>query len=99
MKFDVLYYVIGILYLIFDLEIIFLFPIATIMFTLNSLIALWVVMAFLIILTIGFIYEYNQGALDLVLSGFIFLNYLIFFNSNIWAYILVYKGFLYKSLL
>jgi NADH-quinone oxidoreductase subunit A len=66
MKFDVLYYVIGILYLIFDLEIIFLFPIATIMFTLNSLIAFWIVMFFLIILTIGFIYEYNQGALDLV---------------------------------
>lgn len=66
MKFDVLYYVIGILYLIFDLEIIFLFPIASIMFSLNSLIAIWIVIAFLIILTIGFIYEYNQGALDLV---------------------------------
>jgi len=35
-KFDILYYIIGILYLIFDLEIIFLFPLATILFSLNS---------------------------------------------------------------
>jgi NADH:ubiquinone oxidoreductase subunit 3 (subunit A) len=75
MKFDILYYVIGILYLIFDLEIIFLFPLASVMFSLGSLIAFWIVMAFLIILTIGFIYEYNQGALDIVLI--IYSYYLI----------------------
>jgi NADH-quinone oxidoreductase subunit A len=42
MKFEILYYVIGLLYLIFDLEIIFLFPLAAAMFTLNSVIAFWV---------------------------------------------------------
>ena len=36
MKFEILYYVIGILYLIFDLEIIFLFPLAALLFTLNN---------------------------------------------------------------
>ena len=62
MKFDILYYVIGILYLIFDLEIIFLFPLATVLFSIGSLLALWVVMIFLIILTIGFIFEWYHGA-------------------------------------
>jgi NADH-quinone oxidoreductase subunit A len=66
MKFDILYYVIGILYLIFDLEIIFLFPLATVLFSLGSLLAFWVVMIFLIILTIGFLYEWFHGALEIV---------------------------------
>lgn len=69
-KFDILYYVIGILYLIFDLEIIFLFPLATVLFSLGSLLAFWVVMIFLIILTIGFIYEYQYGALEIVMYLF-----------------------------
>ena len=56
MKFEMIYYVIGILYLIFDLEIIFLFPLATVLLTLNSLLAFWVVMIFIIILTIGLFY-------------------------------------------
>jgi hypothetical protein len=68
MKFDILYYVIGILYLIFDLEIIFLFPLATVLFSLGSLLALWVVLIFLIILTIGFLYEWFHGALEIVLN-------------------------------
>jgi NADH-quinone oxidoreductase subunit A len=67
MKFDILYYVIGILYLIFDLEIIFLFPLATVLFSLGSLLAFWVVMIFLIILTIGFLYEWFHGALEIVI--------------------------------
>ena len=66
MKFDILYYVIGILYLIFDLEIIFLFPLATVLFSIGSLLAVWVVMIFLIILTIGFLYEWFHGALEIV---------------------------------
>lgn len=89
MKFDVLYYVIGILYLIFDLEIIFLFPIASIMFSLNSLIALWIVLAFLIILTIGFIYEYNQGALDLVLINLLISSILFIIIMIIIIHILL----------
>ena len=67
MKFDIIYYVIGIQYLIFDLEIIFLFPLATVLFSLNSLIAFWIALCFLIILTIGFIYEWFQGALSIVI--------------------------------
>jgi NADH-quinone oxidoreductase subunit A len=67
MKFDILYYVIGILYLIFDLEIIFLFPAAITLFTLN-LIAFWVVIVFVIILTIGFYYEWFHGALILYIK-------------------------------
>ena len=67
MKFDILYYVIGILYLIFDLEIIFLFPLATVLFSIGSLLAVWVVMIFLIILTIGFLYEWFHGALEIVI--------------------------------
>jgi NADH:ubiquinone oxidoreductase subunit 3 (subunit A) len=51
MKISILYWVIGILYLIFDLEIIFIFPFAAIMSSTNSLIALWSMMIFLIILT------------------------------------------------
>lgn len=65
-KFDILYYVIGILYLIFDQEIIFLFPQATIIYTQKSTITLFFVISFLIILTIGFIYEWFQGALEIV---------------------------------
>jgi hypothetical protein len=53
--------------LIFDLEIIFLFPLASVLFSLGSLLAFWVVMIFLIILTIGFLYEWFHGALEIVL--------------------------------
>lgn len=64
-KFEVLYYVIGILYLIFDQEIIFLFPLASIMFSLNSQQAFWLTNIFQIIVTTGFIYEYTMGAQDI----------------------------------
>ena len=63
MKFDVRFYLVAILFIIFDLEIAFLFPWAV---TLGSLGALgfWSMMIFLFILTIGFIYEWKKGALD-----------------------------------
>jgi NADH-quinone oxidoreductase subunit A len=64
-KFDVLYWIIGILYLIFDLEIIFIFPLATILHTLTNPIALFAYLFFMIILTLGFIYEWKKGALKL----------------------------------
>lgn len=64
-KFDVLYWIIGILYLIFDLEIIFIFPLATILQTLQNPIALLAYLFFMIILTLGFIYEWKKGALKL----------------------------------
>ena len=65
-KFDVIYWIIGILYLIFDLEIIFIFPLATILQTLQSPIALLAYLFFMIILTLGFIYEWKKGALKLL---------------------------------
>jgi len=65
MKISIFYWIIGLLYLIFDLEIIFLFPFAAILNYINNLFALWSLILFLIILTIGFIYEYSQGALSL----------------------------------
>ena len=64
-KFDVLYWIIGILYLIFDLELIFIFPLATILHTLQNPIALLAYLIFMIILTLGFIYEWKKGALKL----------------------------------
>jgi NADH-quinone oxidoreductase subunit A len=66
MKISILYWIIGILYLIFDLEIIFIFPFASIIYSINSLFAIWSLMFFLIILTLAFIYEYLKGGLDLL---------------------------------
>jgi NADH-quinone oxidoreductase subunit A len=64
MKIDIIFWVIGLLYLIFDLEIIFIFPFASIIFTLNSFLAFSVFIFFLVILALGFIYEYMEGALN-----------------------------------
>jgi NADH-quinone oxidoreductase subunit A len=66
MKIDIIFWLIGLLYLIFDLEIIFIFPFASIIYTLNSFVAFSAFMFFLIILALGFLYEYNEGALDIV---------------------------------
>lgn len=65
MKIDIIFWIIGLLYLIFDLEVIFIVPFASIIFTLNSFIALSAFFIFLIILALGFLYEYNEGALEL----------------------------------
>ena len=65
MKIDIIYWIIGLLYLIFDLEIIFIFPFASIIYTLNSFFAFSAFFIFLIILALGFLYEYNEGALDI----------------------------------
>jgi NADH-quinone oxidoreductase subunit A len=63
MKFDVRYYLVSILFIIFDLEVAFLFPWAI---TLGGtgLFAFWSMMVFLAVLTIGFIYEWKKGALE-----------------------------------
>lgn len=62
-RFDIQFYLVAILFIIFDLEVTFLFPWAL---TLNqvSFFGFWSMMVFLIILTIGFIYEWRKGALD-----------------------------------
>jgi NADH-quinone oxidoreductase subunit A len=63
MRFDVRYYLVAILFIVFDLEIAFLFPwaVALSKIGLYGLIAMGI---FLAILTIGFIYEWKKGALD-----------------------------------
>ena len=63
MKFDVRYYLVAILFIIFDLEIAFLFPWAISLGNIGAL-GFWSMMIFLLILTIGFIYEWKKGALD-----------------------------------
>jgi NADH-quinone oxidoreductase subunit A len=63
MQFDVRYYLVAILFIIFDLEIAFLFPWATVIRQVGVS-ALIAVMVFLGILTIGFIYEWKKGALE-----------------------------------
>lgn len=62
-KFDVRYYLVAILFIIFDLEIAFLFPWAIVNKQVG-LPALIAVMIFLGILTVGFIYEWRSGALE-----------------------------------
>ena len=63
MEFDVRFYLVAILFIIFDLEIAFLFPWAISLGNLGAL-GFWSMMIFLGILTIGFIYEWKKGALD-----------------------------------
>lgn len=64
-KIDIIFWIIGLLYLIFDLEIIFIFPFASIIYIINSYIAFSVFQIFIIILALGFVYEYSQGVLNL----------------------------------
>ncbi|MGQ9659088.1 MAG: NADH-quinone oxidoreductase subunit A [Thermochromatium sp.] len=63
MRFDVRYYLVAILFIIFDLEIVFLFPWAVSLGDLG-LVAFWAMVVFLGILVIGFIYEWKRGALE-----------------------------------
>ena len=63
MKFDVRFYLVSILFIIFDLEIAFLFPWATAFPGLSD-VAFWSMMVFLAVLTIGFAYEWKKGALE-----------------------------------
>ena len=63
MKFDVRYYLVAILFIIFDLEVAFLFPWAVSFGDLGWF-GFWSMMMFLGVLTIGFIYEWKKGALE-----------------------------------
>ena len=62
-KFDVRFYLVAILFIIFDLEVAFLFP-WTVAFRQIGLFGFWTMMIFLGVLTIGFIYEWKKGALE-----------------------------------
>jgi NADH:ubiquinone oxidoreductase subunit 3 (subunit A) len=62
-QFDVRFYLVAILFIIFDLEIMFLFP-WSINLEAVGFFGYWSMLFFLLILTIGFIYEWKKGALD-----------------------------------
>ena len=63
MEFDVRFYLVAILFIIFDLEIAFLFPWAISLRNIGVL-GFWSMMIFLFVLAIGFVYEWKKGALD-----------------------------------
>jgi NADH-quinone oxidoreductase subunit A len=63
MKFDVRFYLVSILFIIFDLEVAFLFPWA-ISLKETGVAGFWSMMLFLAVLTIGFVYEWKKGALE-----------------------------------
>jgi NADH-quinone oxidoreductase subunit A len=63
MKFDVRFYLVAILFIIFDLEVTFLFPWAITLKEIG-LFGFWSMVTFLGILTVGFIYEWKKGALE-----------------------------------
>jgi NADH-quinone oxidoreductase subunit A len=63
MKFDVRFYLVAILFIIFDLEVTFLFPWAIVFGQLGAY-GFWSMMVFLGVLTIGFAYEWKKGALE-----------------------------------
>ena len=63
MKFDVRFYLVSILFIIFDLEVAFLFPWA-VAFGEISMVAFWSMIVFLGVLTVGFAYEWKKGALE-----------------------------------
>jgi NADH:ubiquinone oxidoreductase subunit 3 (subunit A) len=62
-RFDIRFYLVAILFIIFDLEVTFLFPWAV---TLNQVgfFGFWSMILFLLILTVGFVYEWRKGALE-----------------------------------
>ena len=67
MKFDVRFYLVSILFIIFDLEVAFLFPWAVTLMKMPhdaQIFAFWSMMAFLGVLTVGFVYEWKKGALE-----------------------------------
>lgn len=62
-SFDIQFYIVGVLFLIFDLEVAYLFP-WSIALQSAGLFGFWVVLAFYFLINIGFFYEWQRGALD-----------------------------------
>ena len=62
-KFDIRFYLVAILFIIFDLEVAFLIPWAINLKSIG-LYGFWSMMVFLLVLTVGFVYEWQKGALD-----------------------------------
>ena len=66
MPFDVRYYLVAILFILFDLEIAFLFPWAVTLreFSATGMFVFWAMVVFLVVLVVGFVYEWKKGALE-----------------------------------
>ncbi|MBL8669677.1 MAG: NADH-quinone oxidoreductase subunit A [Alphaproteobacteria bacterium] len=62
-RFDVRFYLVSILFIIFDLEVAFLFPWAVVLGDIGTF-GFWSMMVFLGVLTVGFVYEWKKGALE-----------------------------------
>ena len=63
MKFDVRYYLVAILFILFDLEVAFMLPWAVVFKDLGAY-GFWSMLVFIVVLTVGFIYEWKKGALE-----------------------------------
>ena len=63
MRFDIRYYLVAILFIVFDLEVVFFFPWAA-AYREIGLLGFWAGMVFLAILTVGLVYEWKKGAMD-----------------------------------
>ena len=63
MKFDIRFYLVSLLFIIFDLEVAFLFPWALAFHDIGAF-GFWSMIGFLFVLTVGFVYEWNKGALE-----------------------------------
>ncbi|HEZ7591436.1 TPA: NADH-quinone oxidoreductase subunit A [Neisseria meningitidis] len=63
MKFDVRYYLVAILFILFDLEVAFMLPWAVVFKELGAY-GFWSMLVFIVVLTVGFIYEWKKGALE-----------------------------------
>jgi NADH:ubiquinone oxidoreductase subunit 3 (subunit A) len=61
-RFSISFYLVGIIFILFDLEILLIFPYASSAYTVQSY-GFWIVIIFFIVLTVGFIYEFGKGAL------------------------------------
>lgn len=62
-KFQVSFFLVALLFIVFDSEILFLYPFVVSLYQISSF-GFWVAMVFILILTIGFVYELGKGALD-----------------------------------
>ena len=61
-KFSIQFYLVAILFIVFDIEILFLYPFAVTLYQISTF-GFWVAIIFLVLLTIGFVYEWGKGAL------------------------------------
>ncbi len=64
-KYEINYYIISILFIIFDLEVIFIVPYSILIEELDIL-GYWIIYIFILILTLGFVYEWKSGVIDMV---------------------------------